>query len=163
MLNESELLTQYGSGPAQLKAAIAGLPETSLDLALDDHSWSIRQIVHHIVDGDDVWIHCIKMALGDADATFDLRWYLAKPQIQWAEIWAYRDRDIEPSLTLFSANRNHIIQLMTAIEVPWERTILIQLIDKQEQVTLEWVVEMQCNHLTGHIENIHNIRKMWGF
>ncbi len=155
-------MAQYRNGPVQLEAAIAGLLEPNLDLALDDQSWSIRQIIHHIVDGDDIWKHCIKLALGVTDPILDLRWYLARPQIQWAEMWAYRDREIAPSLALFAANRNHIFQLIQAIKMPWEQDILIQLLDKQEKVTLGWVVEMQCNHVTEHVEDIHKIRKMYG-
>jgi hypothetical protein len=155
-----ELLVHYANGPAQLEAALADLKRADLDIALDDVSWTVRQIVHHVVDGDDVWKYCIKLALGNSDPIFDLRWYLVKPQIQWAELWAYQDRDIDPSLALFTANRKHIVQLIQAIEGSWERTTLIQLIDKQDIVTVGWVVEMQCNHVKGHIEDIRRIRQI---
>ena len=99
------ILARYESGPARLREAVAGLSKTSLDVALDVETWTIRQIVHHVVDGDDIWKTCIKMALGNGKATFDLQWYWTLPQTAWAERWAYADRAIEPSLTLFEANR----------------------------------------------------------
>ena len=68
-----QALARYASGPDQLEAAIAGLAPADLDLALDDDSWTIRQIVQHVVDGDDLWRIGIKAALGDTMSAFDLR------------------------------------------------------------------------------------------
>ena len=48
------ILNLYADGPAKLEAALAGLSEPDLDLALTSDSWTIRQIVHHIADGDDL-------------------------------------------------------------------------------------------------------------
>ena len=49
------LITQYTDCLAELRAALAELAESDLDLALPEGGWTIRQIVHHIVDGDDLW------------------------------------------------------------------------------------------------------------
>jgi hypothetical protein len=54
MTDIQALLTRYAEGPEQLEAALAGLEETNLDVADTPESWTIRQIVHHIVDGDDL-------------------------------------------------------------------------------------------------------------
>ncbi len=66
----AEILARYADGPTLLDSALAGLSETDLDLALSADSWSIRQIVHHLADGDDIWKICIKAALGNSDGTF---------------------------------------------------------------------------------------------
>src|SRR5512139_3231261 len=102
------ILAQYADGPARLDAALMGLTDSEMDLSLTADSWSIRQIVHHIVDGDDIWKTCIKAALGNSDTSFSLQWYTVKPQMEWSESWAYARRALEPSLTLFHANRSHI-------------------------------------------------------
>ena len=88
MNTSKTILAQYADGPAQLESALAGLTETDLDLTLSADSWSIRQIAHHTVDGDDIWKTCIKTALGNSDALFSLQWYTAKPQMEWSESWA---------------------------------------------------------------------------
>ena len=66
------ILAQYADGPALLDSALAGLTETDFDLTLSVDSWSIRQIVHHLVDGDDIWKTCIKTALDNSDTLFSL-------------------------------------------------------------------------------------------
>lgn len=64
------ILARYMSGLTQLQDAIAHLTETQLDIAPSAESWTIRQIVHHIVDGDDIWTIGIKVALGNFQAIF---------------------------------------------------------------------------------------------
>ena len=84
---KEEILARYASGPGQLEAAIEGLSPAELDLALDGDSWTIRQIVQHVVDGDDLWRVGIKAALGDTRSAFDMRWYWGIEQDDWARHW----------------------------------------------------------------------------
>jgi uncharacterized damage-inducible protein DinB len=102
--SRNEVLEDYADGPNRLEAAIAGLPETGLDVALSSDSWTIRQIVHHVADGDDIWKVFIKRAIGNPEGEFTLEWYWQIPQDEWAEHWAYGRRAIEPSLALFRAS-----------------------------------------------------------
>ena len=106
------LLAHYAERPEQLEAALIGLTEGNLDVAQTPDSWTIRKIVHHIVDGDDLWSMCIKASLGDSRGLFTYRWYWEKPQDEWADNWEYAGREIAPSLALFRAKRRHISQLL---------------------------------------------------
>ncbi|RLC82320.1 MAG: hypothetical protein DRJ03_15820 [Chloroflexi bacterium] len=152
------ILARYVNGPTELEAAIVGFTEAELDTALDDESWTIRQIVHHVVDGDDIWKICVKIALGNSEATFSLQWYWDLPQTRWAESWAYAERPLEPSLALFAANRRHVEQLVQAIPGAWEREIMVEWPHQEkERVTVGWVIEMQASHVMGHVEDIQNI------
>ena len=154
------LLARYADGPDQLEASLAGLSEADLGLALTADSWTIRQIVHHIVDGDDLWKACIKAALGNSRELFSFRWYWDKPQDEWAERWHYAGRAIEPSLALFRTCRRHIVQLLQQIPDPWERYALITLPDGEERPTsVGYAVEIQVDHVTAHINDIRMIRQ----
>jgi uncharacterized damage-inducible protein DinB len=158
------ILDRYGDGPAQLESAISGLEEPELDLARSTGSWSIRQIVHHVADGDDIWKIAIKAALGNSGATWSLLWYWDKPQDEWAEGWAYAGRGIESSLALFRANRRHTVQLLAQIPDAWERCIFLQQPDGEErsQETVGDMVEGQADHVYGHIDDIRRIRELHG-
>lgn len=154
------LLTNYAKGPEQLESALAGLEEADLDVAAASDGWTIRQIAHHIVDGDDLWSLCIKAALGDSRGLFSYCWYWEKPQDEWADNWGYAEREIAPSLALFRAKRRHISQLLHQTPDVWEKHTLITVPDGDEKATsVRYVVEMQTNHLKGHIEDIQVIRK----
>jgi len=152
------ILAQYADGPRQLEAAIAGLSQDQLDTSESDDTWTIRQIVHHLADGDDIWKVFVKRAIGNTGGEFDLAWYWEMPQDEWVESWRYASRAIEPSLALFRSNRAHIVQLLKCVPDAWERSIPIHWPNgKKQNVSVGWVVEMQARHVTGHLEDIRKI------
>ncbi len=151
-------LKEYAEGPLLLDTILAGLSETELDLALNDDSWSIRQIVHHIADGDDIWKTCIKAALGNSDGIFTLQWYWDRPQMEWSENWRYTCRKVDSSLTLLNANRQHILELIQCIPNAWDKSILLKRPDGQEErIIVGDVLQMQARHVIGHIQDIQQI------
>jgi hypothetical protein len=157
------ILLRYADGPAQLEAAIAGLTEGELDLAESADTWTIRQIVHHVADGDDIWKVGIKAALGNSSGTFTLQWYWDRPQDKWVGSWDYAGRDLDPSLALFRANRRHILQLLSQVPDAWGRSMSIEWPNGQkEQITVGYIVEMQAGHVLGHIDDICTIRQIHG-
>ena len=158
--DQHEIIANYAEGPRRLEAAIAGLSTTGLDHALSNDSWTIRQIVHHLADGDDIWKMFIKQASGNPGGEFVLEWYWQMPQDEWAARWAYRERAIEPSLALYHANRCHIVQLLEHTPGVWEKSLRIRWPDRGEQATsVRWVVEMQIRHLEAHMDEIRRIRE----
>ena len=166
MLNQTDtqtILAQYTDGPSLLDSALSGLTDTDLDLSPDADSWSIRQIVHHLVDGDDIWKTCIKTALGNGDALFSLQWYVAKPQMEWSDSWAYSRRSLDSSLALYRANRGHILDLIEHIPGALEKSVLLERKGKEAiRITVFDVVELHVQHLEEHIANIKSIRQAHG-
>ena len=47
--NKNEVLELFKRGPAILESVLAELSNTELDYAPSNGSWSIRQIVHHLL------------------------------------------------------------------------------------------------------------------
>jgi uncharacterized damage-inducible protein DinB len=157
------VMARYADGPRQLEAALADLPEGGLDVAERDDAWTIRQIVHHVVDGDDIWKVFVKRAAGNPGGRFDLQWYWDKPQDEWVQSWAYAVREIEPSLALFRANRAHIVQLLESLPAAWEQSLVVRWPNGEEhQVSVAWVVEMQAGHVPGHVDDIRRARQVHG-
>ena len=157
------ILVQYAQGPAQLEAALAGIAESNLDLAAEPDAWTIRQIIHHVADGDDLWKTCLKAALGRGESSFDLRWYWARPQMEWSEIWMYASRSIASSLALLHANRRHVLDLVRSCPDAWDRSIWLQHPQgRAERITVGEILEMQARHVFEHIEEIQAIRKAHG-
>lgn len=164
--DRNDLLAAYARGPAALREALATLDNVALDLAQPDGGWTIRQIVHHVADGDDLWKTCILAALGQGGedggaagrAVFALQWYWDRPQDEWVEHWAYAEREIEPSLALLEANRRRTVQLLCHTPEPLARCITVRWPGGQEQeVTVAGIVEMQTQHVAGHTDDILRI------
>jgi hypothetical protein len=151
-------LQRYLQGPDRLIWVVRDIPEAQLDWSLDKNSWSIRHIVHHLADGDDIWSGFIKQALGGQDGEFSLSWYWSMPQDSWVEKWGYASRDIQPSLELYRANREHIGTLLQSAAQPWGFSLNITWVDGTiKKVTVADVIKSQADHLEGHLEDIRQI------
>jgi uncharacterized damage-inducible protein DinB len=157
---QKEAVELFRLGPDILEKALTGLSDTELDYAPSNGGWTIRQIVHHLVDGDDLWKAAVKMALGNEDAEFSLAWYQVMPQTDWAKQWNYEKRSIDISLELFKANRNHILQLLEYIDDGWDKSVQYRNhTGKIEIVPVGFIIQMQADHLVHHVKRIEAIRK----
>ena len=160
-MDRDAILVRYAKGPSVLREALEGLTDAGLDAAPDAENWTIRQIAHHIVDGDHLWAIGIKAALGDCDAAFGFPWYWAMPQKQWGERWGYAACDLGPSLALFEASRAQILQMLQAMPDAWDRSLVVQWPGREpERVTVGGIVEGQAGHAMGHVSDILKIRRL---
>jgi len=156
-------LSRFREGPTLLEHAVMGLRDSQLDFKPSGGGWSIREIVHHIVDGDDVWKLCIKMAMGNEQAEFCLGWYLSQTQEAWADRWAYGQRSIGTSLCLLKAIREHVLQLLASVPDAWDRSVVVRTRPEEtEQVSVGFVIQMQADHLLHHVERIRAILQEGG-
>jgi hypothetical protein len=134
-----------------------------LDLSLSAESWTIRQILHHVVDGDDLWKVVIKAALGEPGRVHSLQWYWDTPQTAWSETWAYAARRPEPSLELLRASRRHVVQLLTVIPGSLARQVTMRWPSGEEvRMVVGDIVLMQSDHVAHHVRDIDAIRNEHG-
>ena len=155
------LLKRYLQLPDRLEAAIAGLNESDLDLR--GEGWSIRQYVHHTVEGELMWQLFLRAILGTDGIEFPIQWYFALTQEEWAEHWAADKRAIEPTLALFHASTRSLAELLRHIEsdawkhygrVTWPG-------DKAEtRLTVRDIVLIHIGHMDQHEADIQAIREL---
>jgi len=157
-----EALDRYVSGPDKLEAVLVGLSESDLDLCRAPGEWTIRQIVHHLVDGDDMWSQCVKMALGAPGCTFDLSWYPGNDS--WASELDYAGRAIEPVVALFRAHRVCVAQLLERIPDSWQHyaVLVAPWVPHGQQMRIDALVSLLTTHVTEHVEEIQKIREQHG-
>ena len=157
--DRDSVLARFMEGPALLERALAGVQDAELDAPPLQGGWTIRQIVHHIVDGDDIWKLGIKVALGNERVEFSLDWYRTLQQEVWADRWAYANRSIDTSLALLKAIRNHVLQLLEQVPDGWYRSVGFRKPNGEiERVPVGAVVELQAEHVVHHVERIRAIR-----
>jgi hypothetical protein len=153
-------ISRYREGPWLLEQVVLGLEKADLDFKPSEGGWSIREIIHHIVDGDDIWKMGVKMAMGNKEGEFALGWYWALSQQTWGERWGYDRRSIDESLALFRATRAHLVQLLETVPEAWDRSVTIRTSKGEvERVPVGFVVQMQGDHVIHHIERIRAILK----
>lgn len=152
-------ISRFCAGPRTLEAAVAELKPEDLDAVPPGGGWTIRHIVHHLADGDEIWALAIKMAVGRDNTDFSLAWYGALPQLEWADRWAYGSRSIDVSLSLLKASREHILQLLEHVPEAWNRGVLLHTADgRNERVPVGFIVGMQADHVFHHLGRIQELR-----
>ena len=156
--DRDRILSRFREGPILLEQTVSSLRDSELDFKPSTGGWSIRQIVHHITDGDDIWKLGIKMAIGNEQAEFSLGWYSSQTQDTWADRWAYNRRSIGVSLSLLKAIREHLLQLLASVPEAWDRVVVVRTQqEKIERVPVGFVIQMQADHLFHHLERIRAI------
>jgi hypothetical protein len=151
-------LSRFQEGPLLLERTVMGLKDCELDFTPSGGGWSIRQIVHHVVDGDDIWKLGIKMSIGNDQAEFSLEWYSLQTQEAWADRWAYGQRSLAPSIVLLKAIREHVVQLLATAPEGWDRAVVLHTPQgESERVSVGFVIQMQTEHLLHHVERIRAI------
>ena len=158
--NQEKVLESFKQGPDLLETALCDLSDNDLDYTPSNGGWSIRQIVHHLVDGDDLWKIAIKMALGGEESEFTLDWYQAMPQTEWAKRWNYEKRSIDTSLIFLRGIRSHILQLLEYASDGWNKSVRFRNPTGEiEIVPVGFVIQMQADHVEHHVKRISEIRK----
>lgn len=152
-----ETIALYASGPERLEAALRGLDDAALDLDPAPDAWTIRQIVHHLADTEASFLGGPMFALAEPGRRYDGN---AFHQDTWARALAYRLRPIAPSVTLFSAIRGHVLQLLSVIPGAWECYTVDA--EGRPRPTVGTLVGMQASHALEHIEEIQEIRRAHG-
>ena len=155
-LSPHERLALLAAGADALTAALAGLPEAGLDRSVAPGAWTIRQIVHHLADGEIAWSLHLRMALGVPGASARLEWYPGNEA--WAGALDYAGRPIEAAVALFRAQRLYTAHLLEHMGQRWEQCVLVggrpmRVVDIACLLTL---------HAAEHVTEICKIREHGG-
>jgi len=146
-----QTIALYASGPDALERAIAGLSDEALSWKPSADEWSVREIVHHIVDSDATALFRVKMALAEPG-----RVMLGNPYQPdtWASSLDYNQRELAPALSLLRATRQHILQLLDHLPDAMERTVSSP---DGEHTTVETFISMLASHLMIHVQQINDV------
>jgi len=154
------LLKHYLQLPDRLEAAIAGLSESDLDLR--GEGWSIRQYVHHTVEGELMWQLFLRAILGTNGIEFPIQWYFAISQDEWAERWVSAKRAVEPTLALFRASTSSLAELLRHVEPgAWKHFGRVTWPSAKEEtcLTVRDIVLIHISHMDQHETDIREILK----
>jgi hypothetical protein len=154
------LLKRYLNLPDRLETAIAGLDEGQLNLTLGT-GWSIREYVHHTVEGELMWQVFLRAILGTNGIAFPIRWYFAISQDDWAERWVSGKRAVAPTLALFRGSTTSLAELLRNIPAEaWEHYGCVTWPgdDKETRLTVRDIVLIHIGHMDQHSADIQAIR-----
>jgi hypothetical protein len=150
--SDRELVNRYSSIPNLLIEALTGLTENQLDLCRDSGKWSIRQIVHHIVDCEMNYFQYDRYALSNTDRKFIFPDFNADT---WAVNMQYSNRPIQLELRFFSLIREYITYRCNSLPDSLVRTLK----HEDGQFTVNQALEHDNAHALHHINQINETRK----
>jgi uncharacterized damage-inducible protein DinB len=142
----SELIAEIERAPALLRQAVAGLSEPQLDIPY--RNWTIRQIVHHIVDSHVNSYVRFKWALTEETPTIK-----AYHDGLWAALPDSRQGAIDPPFLLMEGLHQRWVQLLRSM-TPEQFTRSFLHPESGQHISLAWALcyyAWHCRHHTGQI------------
>jgi hypothetical protein len=155
------IIVEYVAGLDRLEAVLKGLADAGLDVARAEGKWTIREIIHHVVDAEVIWSVGLKAALGNSGCTFDISWY--PPDNAWAGTMEYARLPVANAIEFLRATRNHTAQLVKHMpDDAWERHLVFVApgLDENLKCTVGWIIDWQTRHLDLHVEQIRETRQV---
>ena len=156
------LLTSLEGQIERFDLLVRGLTFDQYDLSADKEAypgtWTIREIIHHLVDDGDVWSMRIKQALATPDVTVRFEGYPGN------EVWAghldFEDRDVGPAVNLITAHCHYLIELLTRFSNSWDHAIILIDVESgsERKMNILQIVQMLVEHLEEHMEQIEAIK-----
>jgi uncharacterized damage-inducible protein DinB len=157
-----ELLEKYVALPDRLAAAVGGLSEDQLNLTGGPGQWSIRQIVHHLADGQTMWTLSMRVAIGTPGTAMQFPSYPGNDV--WSERMAYADRSIESGLALLGALHAEVAELLTLIPEAWEHEVVMGVpgSGQERAYSVARIMGFTGEHFVEHLGEIAAIKDNHG-
>jgi hypothetical protein len=155
------LLASLDGQKERFAILVGGLTFDQFNLSADKEAypgtWTIREIIHHLVDDGDVWSMRLKQAIATPGAIVRFSGYPGN------EVWAghldFEDRDVGPAIALILAHYDYMVELLSRFNLSWNDsiTLLDMDTDTERSMCVTEIVEMLIEHLQEHIDQIEAI------
>jgi uncharacterized damage-inducible protein DinB len=149
------LIDAYLAGPQTLRQAVAGMSREQLLSRPVAGKWSALEVVCHLVDSDQAWIHRMKRVIAE-----DRPLHIGYDERRFAAALAYQDRDLEEELTLFELMRRQMGRILR--NLPSEAWTRVGVHNESGLLTLEQHLQVEADHVPHHVKFIAEKRHALG-
>jgi hypothetical protein len=156
--NEKEQwIRQIENLPSLLRMVTENLSDEQLDTPYREDGWTIRQVVHHLVDSH-INSYCrFKLAL--TEETPAIRPYY---EDRWAKLQDGSKGPVELSLSLLeSLHRRWVYFLQRMDESDWDRKFFHP--ESKREFSLKIILALYAWHCDHHLHHITNLKKRKGW
>lgn len=152
----TSLIDAIAAHPAHMRAAVDGLDDTQLDTPYREGGWTVRQVVHHVVDS-----HVnsyVRFRLGATEENATVGTYR---EAAWAELPDARTAPVEMSLAILDAlHPRWVMSLRSLTPEDFRRTMQHPEVG---EVTLDMLLEIYGWHCPHHEAHITQLRERMGW
>ena len=150
------LIDAIEAHPANMRAAVAGLDDAQLDTPYRDGGWTVRQVVHHVVDSHLNSYVRFKLAVTEDNPTI-----CTYEEKLWAELPDAKTAPIEGSLDLLESLHRRWVSFLRALEPEQYARTLIH--PESGALTVDVLLEIYGWHSAHHEAHITTLRKRMGW
>lgn len=145
------LIDQIAAAPDHLRAAVAGLDDAQLDTPYRAGGWTVRQVVHHVVDSHMNAYIRFHLALTENEPA--VRAYDEKA---WANLPDGQAAPVEISLDLLTAlHKRWVLLLRTLTEADFNRPVIHP---EAGRITTGRLLRLYAWHGRHHVAHITQLR-----
>jgi hypothetical protein len=156
MPSPAELADAYLTGPAELRAAVAGMTRDQLVARPVPGRWSTLEVVCHLADFEPVFVDRMKRVLAYDEPPL----LLAADENLFFTALRYHDRDVDEELEVIDATRRAAARLIRGLTpAHLARTGVHSL---KGLLTLEQVIRTGTGHIAHHVPFIREKRAALG-
>lgn len=143
--------------PRNMRVAVEGLSDAQLDTRYRDDGWTVRQVVHHVVDSHLNSYVRFKLAVTEERPTVG-----TYQEALWAELPDAKTAPIGGSLDLLESLHARWVSFLRALTTgDFQRAVVHPEVG---DITVDVLLEIygwHCPHHEGHITSLRN-RMSWG-
>jgi len=147
-----DLIDAIEAHPANMRASVAHLTESQLDTPYRDGGWTVRQVVHHVVDSHVNSYVRFKLAVAEEHATVG-----TYDQSAWAELADAKEAPVETSLAILDALHARWVTFLRALSAEQCRRQIHH--PEWGDITVDVLLEIygwHCPHHEGHVTALRN-------
>jgi len=149
-------IQELAATPASVRAAVAGLSEAQLDTPYREGGWTVRQVVHHLVDSHVNAYIRLRLALTENQPTI-------KPYDEniWANLEDARSAPVEVSLKLLEPLHERWARLLRSLNAEQYARTLVH--PEHGVKNVDWLLFLYSWHGRHHTAHITELRKQKGW
>jgi hypothetical protein len=149
--DRAAMIERYRTGMADLEDALAGVSEEELDQPQPDGEWTVRQIVHHLADGEAMSYTRLRRLVADDEPVIH-----GYDEPVFAQRLHY-DRPIASSLAVTAAVREASLELMGVMTpAEWAKTGTHT---EHASYSVDFWLELYSEHPHDHADQIRRARE----
>jgi uncharacterized damage-inducible protein DinB len=149
------LIESYVEGAASVRRAVSGLTRDQLVARPIAGTWSILEVVCHLVDSEQAWCHRMKRVIAEPRPLV-----IGYDESRFAGAIDYQERDLESELHLLEEMRRQMAQILRKVpDAAWSFTGVH---NERGLMTLEDMLRAEAEHIPHHLGFVAEKRKALG-
>lgn len=152
---KTNIIDEYEAGAGLLREAMAGLTPEQLNAHPVPGTWSIQQIVMHLMDSDLIWTDRAKRMIAEDNPLL-----IGYDESRFAANLHYDQQDVADAITIFELNRRQFARVLRNLPAKaFERTGVH---NERGTIQLGQSIESITWHVGHHVEFARQKRAMLG-